>query len=360
MHLLERNIVVHVLSDDPVEMRRYADELSAYWTGEDPPRVSFGPNWVRGLPSHNTGSATTMVRRAVPTRLTTTTDFLREAILMAKCEFFQGTACSTVNDLVAGLVVGLGLPPRQADMPIGDWVTGVEPPAAAREAIRGLADLARHSTVNPENMRVSLEQLDILQKVWVEDVQQMDIVMCDLAATGTAKTSVVAKSIYDRCPRLVEAKNAFNRKVPQVLQGATPMHFFGAMIVHRLNPMLLADRVDHFWTTDNKGNLTRVTSNMQQEATEETVMVGETAPDEDVVGHRQSREMMEAGPTSSGKRARVGDALSWHAEGDNLALGAFSKAAPERPKDTMAHWYLRARPKERPRAASSAGAIGIE
>ena len=183
------HIVVHVLTDDPVYMRELYNDFVACIEDMDVPMVAFGPKWVDGLPQTNRGASLMMQLSPSFKRLTTTTEFLKEAILMAKTHFFTGTACSTVNDLVSGLVVSLNTGPREPDIPIGEWVTGQECTKAARESIANLANMVVTSTMNPEKMRVSLKQLDVLEGVPVEDVQGMDIVMWELAGEQPAPTS---------------------------------------------------------------------------------------------------------------------------------------------------------------------------
>jgi hypothetical protein len=334
-------------------MRSLANWFSVALDTHTPPRLSFGPNWGFDVPETNRGSATTMARQPVFVRLTSSSDFLKEAILMAKADYFHGTACSTVNDLVAGLALTLNPGRRQVDMPIGSWESGNIPTAAARQAIETLAELITRSTVNPTKMRVGLQRMQVLESVLVEDVRFMDIVMYDMAAVAPARMSDVAKAIYDHCERLRQAKQRYVACRQEQVEGVLPMHFFGAMIVHRLNPMLLADGMPHFWDMTQDGHVRRISSRMMLPVGDEGIVVGESAPEDEATLGDQAYEADDGGQGYAAKRARMPETLSWEVQGHNISMGAFSKAAPQRPSTAeRAAWYLRAKPKEMARSSN--------
>jgi hypothetical protein len=154
---------------------------------------------------------------------------------------------------------------------------------------------------------------------------------------------------------LSKAKETFHNFLPETMPGITPMHFFGAMVKHRLNPMLLADGQGHFWLIDPPGMVQRVPSSMTMPTDGDVFMVGEAPPEEAGGAHAAEEPVEDIASVRAGKRARPGEVLSWDHQGDDMQLGAFSKSAPERPSPNYAMWYLQARAKERPRPAVSQG-----
>ena len=352
---LSENYIVHILSDDPKELSALTAEFSMQME-QTPPLVTVGHMWGGMLPSTSVGSADEMMDRPRPTRMTTPEHFVQEAVLMAKTHSFTGTTGSTVSQLVHGLRRSMDVDnsTRDRKQTIGQWTFGDQPTTAARSAIGKLSSMVATYTINPADLQLTPQQLQLLMSIQEDMLQEVDSALWEGLQANITNSGQLANKVYERLPNLkTQYRTPYNQlRTTKVGEAKVKeKHFFVALLEYRLNPMRLRDGFPEFWVIEDN-TLSLRCNTPPGESNVPAVMIGDT----EQVHEPEFEECQPGGePLQSmwrlTKRPRLEGPPSWKVEKDNLQTLALSKAAPERPQEcgTM---YLQAKPKYAPVFAS--------
>lgn len=235
--------VVHIFSDDAEHLRHYWDTFQSARV-RDPPLIAFGC-CITARPEGTTGSYSSLPRPK-PERRTSLADFAKDVMVMTLSHAFHGTTSSTVTDLVVAFREALRLPGHHSSS-IGRMRVVHQPVAEARRQLCTMAKLVAESTFNAQARHMTPMQREFLERITSGELAELDAFFLAQNGAGEERASIIGKALYQAHPHMAEKCKAYNSKFGLEIAGKGALHWMKAVIIHRLNPYLIARRAAHNW-----------------------------------------------------------------------------------------------------------------
>lgn len=247
MDALERpDVVVHIFSDDPDYLDRYALRWQDEFRHHQPPRVCFGP-FYNGPTTDRSAAASSMVVPR-PVRRTAVVDFAVELCIMVQANAFMGTTGSSVATMVEGLRKATALPDRHCGT-IGRWPVPTRCTQEAAECIQRLAAAFVKVRFDPEGLEILPEQRAVLDLLMPHVLQKAQDYLEQQLARGIVAMSVLGRGVLDAHQTLASNRDKFRSAVPDSAAGK---RWLSAMLAYRMNPFLTQMGKNYKYETDGK------------------------------------------------------------------------------------------------------------
>ena len=245
--------VVHILCDDPSYIKYYQDKYGSE-RHQSPPRVTLGLHWAEA-PTNMTAAASHM-QTPRNERLTSLVHFMEDVMLMAKSDVFYGTTGSTVTGVVQWYRRALE-PGDHYQGSIGEWPEHASASKQAYQTAKQLLREVQASTFDPNSFRMLHDQRAELRKLGPVQLRAVHTALVEHIRNKPGKpvSQSLTEEWYQQNPVLRENRQAYKRcwESQRRLGDTRPhMHWFKAMLMHRLNDWLRETRQPFIWGFDNQ------------------------------------------------------------------------------------------------------------
>lgn len=251
--LAKSHTCVHLLCDDPSYIeyyhRKYRDRMS-----ESPARVTLGLHWAE--PPTDMSTAAGHMQRPRSARLTNLVHFMEDVMLMAKSDLFYATTGSTVRGLVQWYRRALGLPDHFASS-IGSWPDHNKASRHAYSAATKILKEVEATPFDPASFRMLHDQGAEIRKLGPLQLRALHEALMSHVSTRRGKpiSQTLTEEWYQEHLLLRDNRKAYKQCWEQHRrQGDTRahMHWFKAVLTHRLNEWLRETRQDFVWGFDGQ------------------------------------------------------------------------------------------------------------
>jgi hypothetical protein len=181
---------------------------------------------------------------------------MEDVLLMTKSDVFIGTTGSTVTGVVQWFRKALGLRPHYQGS-IGQWPENEKASKQAYEVAKQLLRQVQTSSFDPESLRMLHDQRAELRKLGPVQLRAVHLALIDHVRNRPGKpiSQTLTEEWYQQNPLLRENRQAYKRcwEVHRKQGDTRPhMHWFKAVLMHRLNEWLRESRQAFIWGFDNQ------------------------------------------------------------------------------------------------------------
>jgi hypothetical protein len=245
--------VVHLLCDDPSYIGYYHEKYRSQ-RQLSPPRVTLGLHWDSPPTDMSASVGHMEAPRAV--RLTSLEHFMEDVLLMTMSDVFYSTTGSTVTGVVQWYRKALGLAPHWQGS-LGNWAEHDSASKQAYESAKQLLRQVQTSSFDPESLRMLHDQRAELRKLGPPQLRALHAALIDHVKNRVGKpiSQTLTEDWYHKNPLLRENRQAYKRcwESHRKQGDSRPhMHWFKAVLTHRLNEWLRESRQAFIWGFDNQ------------------------------------------------------------------------------------------------------------